>query len=372
MRITVSVACLSLGLGWVLALGGLARADGPVRPAQPPVPEADAGAAAPRPAAPPPAAPVLLPALTAAPAAPCGAPCRDACDPCAPRWELSLEGGLGLLESPEGLLGVQPPPGDALDWGGVDYAPTFAGRVRLAVRAGARWGFAVGAMHWGKADDEVDASGFAVIRPAPGGLPSLSRPLAGTLSSELTLWDLRAGGWCEWGCSPCLTMVAGVGVRVASLDETSRADLVTTDLPTVTGSIESEVDNDLLLAEASLGLRWAVGATSTLGVTVTGMLGGSGTDITVRDENVLSAGAHAATRGDEDTAYGLQVDLLAAWRVNKDFSLTAGYSLLWLDGIQRGPAAIDLGQTATGAVQASYTPESYLAHAFLLGISFDF
>lgn len=319
-----------------------------------------------RPVAPPPAQVVVQAPQVAA-------PCED---PCATRWSLALAGGMALHEAPDGLLGVQAPPsGSAIEWSSLDYPATLAGRGSLSCRAGARWGIALQGTYWGQADDDATVSGTYVSRRSAGGLTDVSRPLQADLTSELTLWDAGAGVWFELASSPRFAFLAGLGVRVASLEETSRMGFATTDVgatPPEDGWAQAEVQNDMLLGEAMLGMRWSPSASWAFTVAVTGLLGGVSTDVRVSDEDVFSGGVHAGSLTDDDTVHGAQLDLLAQWRLSRGWSLTAGYSLLWLDGVQRGPRALDFGQSDTGAVQAAYEPGTYTAHAVLLGVAIDF
>lgn len=376
-------------LALVCALAAFAQADdAPPAPAEPAVPAvetvpaveaAPAGAeqAAPVPEGPKPAQPAIPEPAAPPPAAPCLPESITVCPPqclapCAKRWAMGLAGGASWMDSPAGIVGLEPAPANPLEWGTLEYPAAFAGRGSLAYRAGGRWGVAVRGTYWGKTDDEGTDAGNWLSASAPGDT-DLSRPLAGSLSGELTLWDVGAGFWFEWCCSPCTVFVAGFGGRLARLDESVRLDFAVTDVgPATSGSLASDVENELLLAEVSLGWRWVAGSRCTLGFTVTGLVGGVTSDVDVSDENVFTSGVHAGGRKDEDTTYGLQLDLVSEWRMSSRCGLTVGYSLLWLDNIQRASTALDLSQSGTGAVQAASTPEDFVAHALLVGISFDF
>jgi hypothetical protein len=283
---------------------------------------------------------------------------------------------MALHEAPDGVLGVQPPPsGSAIEWGSLDYPATLAGRASLAYRAGARWGIALQGTTWGQADADATVTGTFVSRRVAGGATDVSRPLEADLSSELTLWDAGVGVWFEMGSSPRATFLAGVGVRVASLEETSRMAFRTTDVvvtPPEDGWAQADVTNEMLLGEAMLGLRWDPSASWSLTVSATGLLGGVSVDVRVSDEDVFSGGVHGGSLTDDNMVTGAQLDLLARWRIGRGWSLTAGYSLLWLDGVQRGPSALDFGQSDTGAVQAAWQPDSSTVHAALLGVAVDF
>jgi hypothetical protein len=241
-------------------------------------------------------------------------------------------------------------------------------------RAGARWGLRVQGTSWGEADDEATLDG-TVVSSTSGGITDVSRPVLAQLSSESSLWDAGAGLWVELCQRRCLTVVAGVGVRFAALDETARMSFVTTDAgptPAEDGFAQADVANDLLLGELMLGLRWAATDRCNLMLAVTGLYGSTTTDIEVQDEDVFTSGLHASSRSEDDTVTGVQLDMLAQWRAGNGWSLGLGYSLLWLDGVQRGPSALDFGQSETGAVQAAWQADSYTVHAVLLGVSIDF
>ncbi len=304
----------------------------------------------------------------------CGWP-LDRCRRRVGRFDVALAGGLSLASAPEGLLGVAPPPAGAIDWASLEPPPAIAARASVSFRAGARWGVSARGTYWGRSDDAATVTGAFVSRTAPGGATDLSRPLTAELTSELTLWDAGAGVWMEWGCDPCLAFLTGLGARLAAVDETSRAGFATTGpggFPAADGFAAADVRNDLLLGEVTLGLRWTPNWDWAFTLSATGLVGGVETEIDVTDFGVFSGGSHASRRTHEDSAFGVQLDALLQWRPGARWALTAGYSLLFLDGIQRGSTALDFGSSASGAVQAASATESLVTHALLLGVAFNF
>lgn len=327
--------------------------------------------AAVRPAAPSPAR-LSTPGLSA-PCAPLD-PCAPV-DPCAGTWVLSLAGGVAQATSPEGVVGVQPAPADSIDWGSLDYGAVPAARASLAWRAGARWGLRAGGTWWGRSDDDTTVAGSFASTEAPGVDLDISRPYNAALSTELTVWDGGVGLWMQWALGSSLTLTGSAGGRMARVDETARVDFSTVGpggVPNAQGFAASDVTNELLLGELGFSLRWSPSTTWAFTLGASALAGSVSTSIDVSDATLFSAGSHASSRTKDDTTFGMQADLQVEWRFASRWALSAGYSLLWLDSVQRAAATMDYSQSATGAVQALYAPDSLTVHAVLLGVQFSF
>src|SRR5262245_49030809 len=252
LAVFVASSALVLGAGRALAedapppAGATAPAEAstptppaPAPTATPPAPVPPPPAPVPAPMPPPPP-PMMPPVAESYPVGPANGPCcfqrRDACgcaiDSCGNRygkWDISLEGTVSWISSPDGILGETLfIPGHQLNWDNVDYGGEFGGRATIAYHPSCLTRVELRGTYYGNPDGNDTDAGFFALRPGNNGLGDISRPVNADFHADAELWGIELNGWTELACRDRWRFDAGLGVRYLSLNETARAGLVTT------------------------------------------------------------------------------------------------------------------------------------------------
>jgi Putative beta barrel porin-7 (BBP7) len=358
------------------------------------------------PPVPPPAPPPLPPVIVASPAPmqmtvvppanPCTTcpppPCcfqrRDSCswqvDRCCRRlgrFEVSLQGTYTYITDPEHAFGVDTFLPDQVRWDTLEFDGEPGGRA--AVR------YAVGPLDWiearfaylGEFDDQRRQTGVAGYAPAaepppiPGVAPGVAGPFTADFSMESTLWTAELNWWSEWFCDGRWRVDTVVGARVISFEEDAEVNSVDPGFnPGFPGDpfVRSETDNLFLGVQAGARVHWDIHQCFELNASLKGLLGNLNRETVVTDNSVFSGGPHSASLEEDEFVWGFEAEVGARWRLLRWLSLEAGYSLLFLDNVQRANDAMNFGASLSGAVQAQSNPDQLFAHSVFAGITLQF
>jgi len=392
---------LALWLGITFLAACPAWAEEPEAPTTPPVdrsvPPATTAETSPEPA---PAGVVVerapVPWRPSATAIPCSTESTFACDiPCAARrnacgWdidedgfpkgriEIALEGSASWLPSPDGLLGPLAIGGLApqFDWGDLSYDVTGGGRVavRYAV-APQQWIEARGVWYGTWSDDQTRRGVFG-LRPGLGGPgdPLASRPAIGHLSTEARAWGAELNFQTEVTCRGKARIDVLVGGRAFKFEEDARADLAAGTSPNFPGPAFADAEATTWFAGLQVGavVHWdATPHLEFLG-TLKAFGGWTRQEADVHDRSIFAGGFHGSSTSDDDLDWGAEVEVGFRWRIRRHVSITGGYDLFLLDSVQRGPDALDLTQSTSGAVQAGLQEDGLFIQSLFLGLTLDF
>jgi hypothetical protein len=95
-------------------------------------------------------------------------------------------------------------------------------------------------------------------------------------------------------------------------------------------------------------------------------------NIRVNDDSIFVGGPHASNNEETEFAFGGELELGLLYRITRNVGVTAGYTLLFVDGIVRPNDAMGFSQAATGAVQARQATSELLLHSVYAGLQFNF
>lgn len=416
-RLRFAVAVATAALGAFVSLASAAAADD--APLPPPPPPADAPVMVPQ-APPPPTTeehrrvvemapptvhtaprpvqtwtqppaqsyPAPRPALTEINScAPCGPqPCfqkRDACgcalDSCGNRygpWDVTIEGALASMSSPDGILGETLfVPGNQLNWNGVDYDGVLGGRLTFSYRFECESRVELRGAYYGNPDADARDAGFFAARPGDDGLGDISRPVNSSFQSDAELFSAEFNWWTELKCSGHWRWDAGLGIRYISFDEDARVDFVTTGpgvFPVDNGFVRSEVKNRFIGMQAMFATHADISENFEFFGSLKAMFGSIDREIDVTDLDIFAGSFHSASIDDDEFVFGLDVELGFKWRLSRCIGVGLSYNLLFLDNVQRGEDAFDFSQSNSGAVQARQAPDQLVVHSIFFGVNFNF
>ena len=349
----------------------------PATPAAPDVKPADAPpvvAPIPAPAAVQPPPPPLTRAEThAVLAAPTPWPAYAPCEPCprARRWAVRIEGGVSALSDLEKNIGEGVPVGtDELSWDRLRYDPTLSGRLGLELDLNSCNSLEAGFAWYGSfTADGTRANGAFGFSPPVG---SFSPPLSVTLNADAEVYGARAAWWHTVASNgEFFTAQLGVGARWVHFHETSDA----TDWQPVTGpapSLHGEATNDLLAALAGARIALHPTACWTFSAEAEVFGGWMHRAIDVRDTAVLSAGSHSSSIENDDFSWGFELEFSAMRTLTDRVALRGSIGMLYLADVNRADTVFDLGQAATGVVQARDDGSDAIIPYAYLGLEFSF
>ncbi len=342
----------------------------------------------------PPQAPATAPApMGVAPCPPPANPCcpdnrclqkRDECgwplDTCGNRMgciDLTLEGMATWISSPDGPLGeLVAGNTDPLEWNHVDYPVAWGGRGTLSWRVEPETRIELRGTYWGNPNDKNAESGFFGATPGSSGLGDLSQPVDATMKSEAQLWGLEFNGWGEVLCRHAFRLDVGAGFRYVSFDERAHVDFVGTGpgpFPVAPGAfVDSKVTNNFYGGQVGVVAHddFSDCLEGYAGLKI--LFGQVSRDIKVTDDSIFAGGPHSSRLKDDEFVLGADFELGFKWHMTPRISLTGGYELFLLDGVQRANDALDFSHSTTGAVQARQSTDQVLAHSLFLGVSFNF
>ncbi|MBL9088305.1 MAG: BBP7 family outer membrane beta-barrel protein [Planctomycetia bacterium] len=318
---------------------------------------------------------------------PCGPqPCfqkRDACgcrlDSCGNRygcWDITLEGALASISSPDGILGETLfVPGNQLDWDSVDYDGAFGGRLSISYHFECESRVELRGTYYGNPDASTRDAGFFAARPGDDGLGDISRAVNASFNSEAELFSVEFNWWTELRCSGHWRWDAGVGVRYISFDEDAHVDFVTTGpgaFPVDNGFVHAEVQNDFIGAQAMLTAHADISDCMEFYGSLKAMFGTVDRQIDVTDVDIFAGGSHSASVDDDEFVFGLDFEMGMKWQLSRCLGIGVSYNLLFLDNVQRAEDSFDFSQSNSGAVQARQATDQLVTHTLFFGVTFNF
>jgi hypothetical protein len=302
----------------------------------------------------------------------------DACGERYGQWEVSLEGMFGWLSGPDGWLGELAIGGLApqFDWEDLDYEAAIGGRlgVRYAMD-GQDWIFLKGTWY-GTWDDSASSVGVFGFRPGldrPGD-PVASNPVAGTMDSEATAWGIEAAYQGELFCRECLRTDLILGARYFRFEEDSRVDFADAPIGNFTDPafVLSEATTQFLGLEVGGVAHWDVTPCVELYGLAKVFGGWVRREADVSDQSLFAGGLHSSSDDEDALEWGAELEIGFRWRFVRHFTLTGGYNLFVLDGVQRAYDAMDFSESTSGAVQTRMSEDEIFLHSLFLGVAFDF
>ena len=313
--------------------------------------------------------------------------CCFAVDRCGRRYgctTIRVEGLFSYLNSPEGLFGT-PAFGNPQqwEWDDLDYEPSFGGRAFVKHCLGPLEWIEVGGTYYGTWDDEITSTGVFGFAPpdafaAGGHVPiGASNPVAGTFFSEAEAFGGEASFITEMHCSGCYRWDWLVGARYLQFNEEARVDFAQAPIAGVGAGgpgafVASDVENTFIGLQIGAVMHWELSPTFELQASLKGLAGNLNRDLTVSDNDIFSGGAHIATSEEDEVVFGADIDIGARWRITNRLTITAGYNLLFLDGVSRANDAMDFSQANSGAVQAQHETDQLLIHSVFVGLEVNF
>lgn len=318
---------------------------------------------------------------------PCGRqPCfhkRDNCgwavDSCGNRygpWDITLEGALSSISSPDGILGETLfVPGNQLSWENIDYDGQFGARLTVSYHYEPESRVELRGTYYGNPDANDRDAGFFAARPGASGLGDISRPVNASFEADAEMWSIEFNWWTELNCSGHWRWDAGLGFRYVSFDENAQVDFVTTGpgtFPVDNGFVRAEVTNDFIGAQAMVAAHADISDAMEFYGTLKAMFGSIDRKIDVSDVDIFAGGAHRASIDDDEFVFGLDVEIGLKWRLSRCLGLGLGYNMLFLDNVQRAEDSFDFGQSNSGAVQARQATDQLVTHTLFFGVSFNF
>ncbi len=320
----------------------------------------------------------------------CGQKRDDCCfavDRCGRRYgctTIRVEGLFSYLDSPEGLVGT-PAFGNPQqwEWDQLDYEPSFGGRAFVKHCLGPLEWIEVGGTYYGSWDDEITSTGVFGFAPpdafaAGGHIPiGESNPVAATFSSEAEAFGGEASFITEMHCSGCYRWDWLVGARYLQFNEEARIDFAQAPIAGIGAGgpgafVASDVENTFIGLQIGAVMHWELSPTFELQASLKGLAGNLNRDLTVTDNDIFSGGMHTATSEEDEVVFGADIDIGARWRITNRLTLTAGYNLLFLDGVSRANDAMDFSKANSGAVQAQHETDQLLIHSVFVGLEVNF
>ncbi|MDJ0522856.1 MAG: BBP7 family outer membrane beta-barrel protein [Planctomycetota bacterium] len=289
------------------------------------------------------------------------------------RWEFRLEGGVGMIEDPEGLLGVSTGLANQMSWDRLEYDVEFAGRAGFQYAVTPRDRVSLTGTFYGSFENSERQTGVLGYTQTPGG-GVLSTPVnTATLTSEVDFYGGELHWWHEMCAWQCVSWELGVGIRMLRLDETATADGWATPFPPLAGLpfVQADVENTFIGGQVGASVRYDADRRWSLFASVKGLFGAMGRDIEVRDRDIFIGGAHTAIDEDSVFAWGIDAEVGIRYRVSRSLLIGVSYNLMFLDNVVHATDALDFTQGATGAVQARQLEDDLLVHAVFAGVTLN-
>jgi len=264
--------------------------------------------------------------------------------------------------------------------------------MRLTVGAPTEWG-AFEADIWATMTSSTSQRFDPVVDPATATtfIPAISMTVNGALSdTAMILFDngyeaeLRSGMWgaqLNWVGNPetpqnTLALSPVIGLKYVKFQESLRisgSDLATATNPRISSKANNNVVGPQVGFRASLNSKWM-----SLGIEPKVMFAINRHQDTVRASQVFDVANPDVMDRNEDTDFapGFNIPSYAKLHLGENFSLFAGYELLWLTNVTRATENIvyDSPAIATDPSQIGLKKhrEEVLAHGFMIGGEFRF
>jgi hypothetical protein len=323
------------------------------------------------------------------PCAPC--PCyqlRDACgwptdcNGCPlGRFEVALQAMYTIITDPEHAFGLDTFLPNQLRWNDLDYDPELGGRVALRFAMTPCDRVELRGAWFGEFDDSVRQTGVfgfgpaGAVPPIPAVAPGVAGPFAADFSVESELWTVELNWWSEQICDGRWRLDTVVGARAIYFDEEASVTNFTPAFnPGFPGApfIRSESENLFLGIQAGGQVHWDLSQCFEINASLKGMLGNINRETVVTDNSIFSGGPHQAVLEDDEIVWGFEAEAGVRWRLFRWLSIEAGYSLLFLDEVQRAYDAMNFNGAASGAVQAQSAPDQVVTHSLFAGLTLQF
>ncbi|MHC5011306.1 MAG: BBP7 family outer membrane beta-barrel protein [Planctomycetota bacterium] len=281
------------------------------------------------------------------------------------RVTLLVEGGVTVLEDPDGQLGEDVPPaaGAPLDWDDVNHDPALAIRATVGVCLSSKARLELRGTWYGSGDASSRETGVFGFLPGPG----ISPVNTVTMTDEIDFYGLELNWWRDLELESDDWWL-GVGFRYLQCDETATAErwspgLGVPGVPFIQSDAENAFFGGQLVGEVTEDISSCFEAGLRIGI----LVGSLSTDARVVDEAIFSGGRHTARNDGSEFTWGFELNAALTYRVSRTFGVVFSYNLLYLDDILRANKAMDFTQANTGAVQARRRTESMLTQMFLIG-----
>jgi hypothetical protein len=297
------------------------------------------------------------------------------------RFELSLQGTYTWLPDPEHAFGIDTFFPDQLRWDNLEYEPEFGGRVAARYAVGPYDKIEARFAYFGEFEDSQRQTGVFGYAPAappppiPGVAEGVAGPFTANFAMESTLWTAELNWWSEWFCDGRWRVDTVVGARAIAFDE--EADVSGFDPafnPGFPGApfVHSDTENLFLGVQAGARAHYDLNQCIELNASLKGMLGNINRKTVVSDNSVFSGGPHSGSLEEDEFVWGFEAEVGVRWRLVRWLSIEAGYSLLFLDDVQRANDALNFGASTSGAVQAQSDPDQLYAHTLFAGVTLQF
>jgi hypothetical protein len=347
-------------------------------------------------------APTYGPTYYSTPCAPAPTPCAP-CDPCAPlpcfqlrdecgwpadcngcplgRFEIALQGTYTFITDPEHAFGLDTFFPNQLRWDTLDYDGEFGGRVALRYAMTPCDRIEARGAYLGEFSDSTRQTGvfgfspFGVPPPIPAVAPGVAGPFTADFEMESTLWTAELNWWSEQICDGRWRLDTVVGARVISYEEDADArNFAPAFNPGFPGApfIRSETENLFIGIQAGGQAHWDIAQTFELNASFKAMLGNINRESVVSDNSIFSGGPHTGTLEEDEIVWGFEAEAGVRWRLVRWLSIEAGYSLLFLDEVQRANDALNFNASPSGALQAQSLTDQIVAHTLFAGITLQF
>ncbi|HVJ69376.1 MAG TPA: BBP7 family outer membrane beta-barrel protein [Caulifigura sp.] len=263
--------------------------------------------------------------------------------------------------------------------------------MRLAVGAPTEWG-SFEADIWGALTARSSMNIDPVFDPALGAtlIPAVTLTVNGAPSdSQMILFDagyhaeMRSSMWGaqgNWVGNPVtpqnsLVLAPVVGIRYVKLNEEleiSGTDITTGTSPRISSKSNNNLVGPQVGVRASVDSKWL-----SLGIEPKVMFGINRHQDTVRSSQIFdAANSSFSTNEDTDFAPAFNMPGYAKLHLTENFSLFAGYELLWLSNITRPTQSIVYDSPALSTdppqIRLQKHREQLLAHGFMIGGEFRF
>ena len=294
----------------------------------------------------------------------------DTCGQRYGRWEIGLQGGGSMFTDPDGPVGPGTGNPAQMSWGVVDYPITVGARASIQYAPAPNYRVLLRATWYGSPEDDAIQTGVLGFRMTPGGAIGATVPNTATFRTEAELYGIEAHVWREVCTSQAARWDVGLGFRALRFEETTTLDPWAAPFPgfNTPPYLRSNVQNTFLGAQLGGQAHFDLNRSFELHASAKALLGSMQRDATITDRSIFAGGAHAAARDESVFAVGGEVEVGMRWRLSRNFLLAGSYNLLLLDGVVRSHDAIDLTQSATGAVQARHEDDVLVVHSLFLGV----
>ena len=312
---------------------------------------------------------VQPPAITQPPAVTTALPAPVPVARSTSQLRLILEGLFSTREDPDDTVGVLANGAGDMTWSPVNFDWEFGGRGALVFggRTDTRWEIE-GAYYGGWSDRGQGNGLFATGAPAV-----TTGPHTADLAIES---DLLAFG-ISWRpllkCTRTSRLDAIVGLRVLLLDENaSIGNIVPGPNPALAGGTASvSTENVVFALQAGIGYEDNLSSTFSWFIDVAPFIGFNSADASTSATNLFAAGAATNSRSDEAFAWGVNLDLGIRICLGGGFHLSAGYSLLFVEGVAEIESAMDFEDVTSGAPLADLNETGVLFNSFFAGVTLD-